>query len=115
MVRLPWLVAAGLTIGAAVAHAQNAPGAPAAPPNPPPPAAAPAPEPPRPPGMAMVRPGWMGMMRRGPVDFLGGAAGFRFRRDGEEIAIKCAANETMKACVDAAAELIDKVTSTGSH
>lgn len=62
----------------------------------------------RPPG----RPGWMGgfghhRMMPPPQR----AAAFRFERDGAEIRIRCAENESMRACVDAAASLIDKVAS----
>jgi len=39
------------------------------------------------------------------------SAGFRFKRDGAEIDIRCAADESTKACVDAASVLIDKLAS----
>lgn len=51
--------------------------------------------------------GYMGMHR----PMMSKAAAFRFRRDGAEIDIKCAADEPTKACVDAASILIDKVNS----
>jgi hypothetical protein len=101
MTRLNLLAGAFLVLGAAAAHAQGAPSdAPAAPP----------------PG------GEDGGMMHGPMGDHGGyrgmhhrammmqkSAGFRFKRDGAEIDIRCAANEPTKACVDAAAVLIDKL------
>jgi hypothetical protein len=45
----------------------------------------------------------MGMMQK--------SAGFRFKKDGAEIDIRCASDENTKACVDAASVLIDKIAS----
>ena len=54
--------------------------------------------------------GYMGM-HRPPMMMMQKSAGFRFKRDGAEIDIRCAADEPTKACVDAAAVLIDKLAS----
>jgi hypothetical protein len=43
------------------------------------------------------------------------AAHFRFRRGDAEIDIHCALQEPMRACVDAASTLLDKVQSMGAQ
>ena len=105
MVRRYWLAGAFILASAAAAHAQGAPTEPAAPPPPGP-------------GMEMRRPpmdrgGPMGMHRHGMM-MMQRSAGFRFKRDGAEIDIRCAGNEPMRACVDAASVLIDKVAATAA-
>jgi hypothetical protein len=100
MARLHILAGAFLVLGAMAAHAQGAPGAPPPPPG--------GPEP------GMMHPpmgergGYMGM-HRPPMEMMQKAAGFRFKRDGAEIDIRCASSEPTKACVDAASVLIDKL------
>ena len=113
MARIPMLVGAFVLLGAASALPQTAfaqaafaQTAPTPPPPPPSDGGGPAP--------GMERPmgghgGWMGM--RHHMMMMDKAASFRFKRDGAEISIRCASNEPTKACVDAAALLIDKVAS----
>ena len=103
MTRLNLLAGAFILLGTAAAHAQSAPSdVPAAPP-------------PGGPEAGMMhgprdgREGYMGMHRPPMMMMMQKAAGFRFKRDGAEIDIRCAANEPTKACVDAAAVLIDKL------
>jgi hypothetical protein len=102
MARIPVLISAFVLLGAVSALAQDAPN--------------PAGPPPGGPGPGMERPpmggrgGWMGM-HRGHMMMRDKAASFRFKKDGAEISIRCASNEPTKACVDAAALLIDKVSS----
>jgi hypothetical protein len=102
MTRLPIVIAAAMLLSAGAALAQDAL-------NPPPPPGAPGPGMPHPPMEG--RGGWMGMHHghMGMMMMPRGAA-FRFKKDGAEIDIHCAANEPTKACVDAAGTLIDKVT-----
>jgi hypothetical protein len=101
MTRLNLLAGAFMILGTVAAHAQSpAPDASAAPP----PGGAD--------GGAMHgsmggHGGYMGMHRRAMM--MQKSAGFRFKRDGAEIDIRCAADESTKACVDAAAVLIDKL------
>ena len=63
------------------------------------------------------RDGMMGMMREhghhhhGPAQ-PDPAARFRIRRDGAEVDIRCAPQETMRACVEAAAALLDRLRGT---
>jgi hypothetical protein len=105
MARIHLLAGAFILLGAVAANAQ---GAPAAPPPPAPEAAIP-----RPPmegraGFMEMRMHRMAMMQK--------SAGFRFKRDGAEIDIRCAATEPTRACVDAASVLIDKIVSaTAAH
>ncbi len=100
MVRLYLLTGAFILLGAVAANAQGAPG------TPPPPSGAPE--------SGMMHPpmgghsGYMGM-RHPPMGMMQKSAGFRFKRDGAEIDIRCAADESTKACVDAASVLIDKL------
>ena len=113
--RVLFATGAGALLMAGVAMAQPAPG-----PN------ADAPPPPRPgregpgrdgpghegPGREghrgeMGGPGRGGWMRRMMED--GKAARFELRRGDMHIDIKCAADEPMKACVDAATQLLDRV------
>jgi hypothetical protein len=54
------------------------------------------------------RGGYMGM-RHPPMGMMQKSAGFRFKKDGAEIDIRCASDEPTKACVDAASVLIDKL------
>ena len=101
MIRLALLAAPFILFGVAAAHAQGAP-------PPPPGPGAEAPPPP------MEGRGGFMYMHHHPM--MRDSAGFRFRRDGAEIDIRCAANEPTKACVDAASVLIDKVmTATAAH
>jgi hypothetical protein len=58
--------------------------------------------------------GWMAMHEH-HMAMMQGAAAFRFRRGDAEIDIKCAASESTKACVDAAATLIDKINASVPH
>lgn len=99
MANLKVLTGVLLLLGTVAASAQSAPGTP--------------PPPPGGPEVGMMHGhmeghgGYMGMHR----PMMSKAAAFRFRRDGAEIDIKCAADEPTKACVDAASILIDKVNS----
>jgi hypothetical protein len=92
----------------AAAFAQDAPPPtpPAVQPGPMMPAPPPSSPPPRPDGPG--RPDWMAMHHR-MMATMQKSGGFRFRRGDDEIDIKCADNESMKACADAASTLIDKV------
>jgi hypothetical protein len=99
MTRFPLLAGALILLSAVSANAQSAPSAPAPAGNPEP-AAAEAPD--------GGRGGFRGMHHR-PFEMMHKAAGFRFKRDGAEIDIRCATNEPTRACVDAASVLIDKV------
>ncbi len=105
MVRILMLTGAVMLFGAASALAQEAPNT-----TMPSPAATPTPE-----GRQMHdRDGWMAM-RRQRLAMFQKSAGFRFKRGDAEIDIKCAADEPMRACVEAAATLIDKVTASVPH
>jgi hypothetical protein len=53
--------------------------------------------------------GMMGMMMRPR------GAHFRFRRGDARIDIQCPARESLQSCVEAATELIDRVSRLGSH
>ena len=95
MTRLNLLAGAFILFGVAAAHAQGAP---------------PAELPQGGPEAGMMHGpmgGPMGMHR--PMMMMQKSAGFRFKRDGAEIDIRCAAYEPTKACVDAASVLIDKL------
>ncbi len=64
-----------------------------------------------------MQPGMGGMMEHHPGMMTGGMRGprgarFVFEREGAMIDLKCADNETTRACVDAAAVLIDKLAPT---
>lgn len=102
MARLHLLAGAFIILGAIAANAQGAPSAP------PPPPGGPEPGMMRPP---MGGPGGHMGMHRPPMPMMQKSAGFRFKRDGAEIDIRCAADESTKACVDAASVLIDKLAS----
>ena len=97
MARLHLFAGAFLVFGAVAARAQGAPGGP--------------PPPPPPPGPPMGEHGGYMGMHRPPMAMMQKSAGFRFKRDGAEIDIRCAADESTKACVDAASVLIDKLAS----
>ncbi len=106
MARIHLLAGAFILIGAVAANAQ---GAPAAPPPPAPEAGIPHPP-------MEGRGGFMAMRMHHRMAMMQKSAGFRFKRDGAEIDIRCAADEPTKACVDAASLLIDKVVSaTAAH
>ncbi|TPG60344.1 hypothetical protein EAH89_02890 [Roseomonas nepalensis] len=121
--RKPFLLAAALALAAGPALAQV--GAPPGPPPgaaPPPQAAAPVPPPPPPGprGPGMEGPGMMGgrMMPGEPPGPMRGwhrgpppsrAASFHFQREDGEIHIHCAEGESTRACVDAAAVLLDRL------
>ncbi len=103
MTRLHLLTGAFILLGAVAANAQGVPAA----------------APPSPPGgsdSGMMHPpmggrgGYMGM-HRPPMGMMQKSAGFRFKKDGAEIDIRCASDENTKACVDAASVLIDKIAS----
>ena len=106
----PFVLAAAALLGSAtLAAAQPSP-----PPAPPPAASdTPAQQQPGGDGMrermrggGMMREAYMrhGMEEQGPR-----AARFRFEKEGAMVGIQCANNETTRACVDAAAVLIDKL------
>jgi hypothetical protein len=107
MARIHLLAGTFLLLGAIAANAQGAPSAP--------------PSQPAAPESGMQRPpmggrGEMMRMHMRRMAMMQKSAGFRFKRDGAEIDIRCAADEPMKACVDAASLLIDKVvSSTAAH
>jgi hypothetical protein len=100
MARLSLLAIALLIVGAVSANAQGAP------PTPP---SASGPEAAAQPAMG-GHGGYMGM-HHPPMGMMQKSAGFRFKRDGAEIDIRCASNEPTRACVDAASILIDKLAS----
>jgi hypothetical protein len=54
-------------------------------------------------GMGGMRPGMMGMMRPSK------GARFHFSRNDGVVDVKCAEDEPMRACVDAASALLDKL------
>ncbi len=103
MARLHLFTSAFILLGTIAANAQVAPGAP----PPPPPGG---------PEAGMMHPpmggrgGYLGM-HRPPMGMMQKSAGFRFKKDGAEIDIRCASDENTKACVDAASVLIDKIAS----
>ena len=107
----PFVLAAAALLGSAtLAAAQPSP-----PPAPPPAASdAPAAQP-QPPSDGMrerMRSGGMmreAYMRRAMEERGPRAARFRFEKEGAMVGIQCANNETTRACVDAAAVLIDKL------
>jgi len=96
---------------AAVAIALGAAGAAVAQPAPQPGAPEPGPmgeggmhgRPPMHGGMGGMRPGMMGMMRPSK------GARFHFSRNDGVVDVKCAEDEPMRACVDAASALLDKL------
>lgn len=53
--------------------------------------------------------GWMGMRGHRPPPPIGKAAFFRFHKGDASVAIKCPDDEPVKACVDAATALMDKL------
>jgi hypothetical protein len=66
------------------------------------------------PGMGREHAEMMRRMMHGMHPFwMGPGAFFRFRRDGNEIVIKCAANEPTQVCVQAAMVLMDMVMKQG--
>jgi hypothetical protein len=107
MARILLMIGAVILLSAASALAQDAPSAAT-----PPPADGPMPGIPRPP--MGDRGGWMAMHRH-HMAMLQKAAAFRFKRGDAEIDIKCAVDEPTRACVEAAATLIDKVTASVPH
>ena len=109
-----------LMLGAGLVMMGTAGGALAQAPQPPaggPPAAEAAPPPP-PGGPGMFRPGMrgpgmmQGMHRHGPPPSK--AASFNFQNGDMRIRIRCAEDESMQNCVNAASTLIDKVNGTAA-
>lgn len=109
-----WLIAGtglALTLGG-VAVAQTPPGPPPGPPGGPP-AGMEGPRGPQEGGPHEGGPhgrhgGWMGMRGHRPPP-PGKAAFFRFHKGDASVSIKCPDDELVKACVDAASALLDKL------
>lgn len=111
MSNFPLLAGALLMLGAAPALAQDA-GAPA---MSPPAVGGPMAPLPRPPRWGEGGGAERMALHRQFMEMMTKSAFFRFKRGDSEIDIKCAADESTKACVDAASALIDKVNAGVPH